>query len=120
MGGWGYAVYVLHYRLELAHQPQQMGRQVASSVEPAIQDGLQALIHIRQKAHEFRMDENRLGVLGFSAGGHLATCICRAIAEKEPNLLNEPISMPKAIILAYPSARNPCCPCIGGGVLPCT
>jgi acetyl esterase/lipase len=37
-----------------------------------LQDAQRAMRLIRSKAAEFKIDPNRLGVLGFSAGGHLA------------------------------------------------
>ena len=39
----------------------------------AIQDAQRAMRFIRARATEFRIDPARLGVLGFSAGGHLAS-----------------------------------------------
>lgn len=37
-------------------------------------DGQQALRLVRSKAEEFGIDAKRIGVCGFSAGGHLAAC----------------------------------------------
>ena len=39
----------------------------------AIQDAQRAMRFIRARATDFRIDPERLGVLGFSAGGHLAS-----------------------------------------------
>jgi acetyl esterase/lipase len=41
----------------------------------ALQDAQRALGLVRQKAAEWKIDPKRLGVLGFSAGGHLAAAI---------------------------------------------
>ena len=43
--------------------------------EAALQDAQRALGVVRQHAAEWHIDPNRIGVLGFSAGGHLAAAI---------------------------------------------
>ncbi len=43
----------------------------------ALQDAQRALGLVRQHAAEWGIDSNRVGVLGFSAGGHLAAAISR-------------------------------------------
>jgi len=57
-------VFVLTYRLP--------GEGWANRGQVAIQDAQRAMRLIRSRAAEFRIDPNRLGVSGFSAGGHLA------------------------------------------------
>jgi acetyl esterase/lipase len=37
-----------------------------------LQDAQRALRHVREKAGDWRVDPERVGILGFSAGGHLA------------------------------------------------
>ncbi len=56
----GYTAAVLHYRV-----PQKQ--------DGALQDAQRAMSLLRFRAAEFGIDANCLGVLGFSAGGHLAT-----------------------------------------------
>ena len=57
-------VFVLTYRL-----PDEgwLNRSVAP-----LQDAQRAMRLIRSRAHDFKIDPARLGILGFSAGGHLA------------------------------------------------
>lgn len=57
-------VFVLTYRLP--------GEGWANRGEVAIQDAIRAMRLIRARARDFRIDPTRLGVIGFSAGGHLA------------------------------------------------
>ena len=58
-------VFVLTYRLP--------GRRLGEPVDwSPLQDAQRAMRLIRARAAEFRIDPARLGVLGFSAGGHLA------------------------------------------------
>ena len=57
-------VFILSYRLP--------GDGWADRSLVALQDAQRAMRLIRARAPEFRIDPNRLGVIGFSAGGHLA------------------------------------------------
>ncbi|WP_083346083.1 alpha/beta hydrolase [Terriglobus roseus] len=57
----GVAAFVLHYRVSPYHYPAEM------------LDGLRAMRLIRSRAVEFHITADRIGVWGFSAGGHLAS-----------------------------------------------
>jgi acetyl esterase/lipase len=57
----GMAAFVLRYRLgPTYHHPIQLG------------DAQRAIRTVRAKAAEWRIDPSRIGIMGFSAGGHLA------------------------------------------------
>ena len=57
----GLAAFVLRYRLgPRYHHPIELG------------DAQRAIRTLRSKAGEFRLDPARIGIMGFSAGGHLA------------------------------------------------
>ena len=58
----GIAAFVLHYRtaMQINHHPAM------------IQDLQQALYFVKTNAEKYRIDSNKIGVMGFSAGGHLA------------------------------------------------
>lgn len=60
----GIAAFVLRYRL---------GERYHSAV--SLQDGLRAVRLVRHRAGEFGVAKNRVGMLGFSAGGHLAVAV---------------------------------------------
>ena len=60
----GIAAFVLRYRL---------GERYHSDV--SLLDGLRAVRLVRHRAAEFGIAENRIGMLGFSAGGHLAVAV---------------------------------------------
>jgi len=60
----GTTVFVLSYRLP--------GEGWANRTLVPLSDAQRAMRLIRARAADFRIDPNRLGVLGFSAGGHLA------------------------------------------------
>ena len=58
-----------------------------------------------ENAAEFRIDENHVGVTGFSAGGHLAAMLATIYDEKEvKTVLGHKASLcrPDAAVLAYP------------------
>ena len=59
LNGLGFTAAVLYYR-------------VPNKRDGAFQDGQRALSLLRSRATEFGIDPHRLGVLGFSAGGHLS------------------------------------------------
>lgn len=59
----GITAFVLTYRLP--REGWQNGPLVL------LQDGQRAMRHIRANAERYRIDPNRVGVMGFSAGGHL-------------------------------------------------
>jgi len=66
----GVSAFILKYRLKEYGQPAPL------------HDLLQALRLLRHRAPEFNIHPARIGVLGFSAGGHLAACACTHFAEK--------------------------------------
>jgi acetyl esterase/lipase len=61
----GITVFVLRYRLGSAgyRYPSQL------------QDAVQAMRHVRENAAQWKIDPHRIGVMGFSAGGHLVTTL---------------------------------------------
>jgi acetyl esterase/lipase len=68
--------------------------------EPLI-DAKQAMTWIRSGAHGLPVDPARVGVLGFSAGGHLAASLATALPTGEPDL-DTPAAVPDLSVLCYP------------------
>lgn len=64
----GITAYVLKYRLP--HSPD-----VIESYKAPLQDAQRAMRLIRSKAKEWGYDESKVGVMGASAGGHIAACL---------------------------------------------
>lgn len=60
LNGLGISAFVLHYSIFPARHPQ------------AYHDVRRAIQWVRANAERFNIDPNRIGVIGFSAGGHLA------------------------------------------------
>ncbi|MBT0671021.1 alpha/beta hydrolase [Novosphingobium profundi] len=85
----GIAAFVLKYRLiqTPSGESNEAMRQRANSTlkpgvggEPGVTDGLEALRRIREHARDYAIDPARIGVVGFSAGGHVAGMM--ALADK--------------------------------------
>ncbi len=76
LNDFGIDAFVLKYRLNHtgpgadSSQPPKSGPQAGQNVrELARADGLRAVELLRSRASEFRIDGNRIGMIGFSAGG---------------------------------------------------
>ncbi|SFW78532.1 alpha/beta hydrolase [Chitinophaga sancti] len=41
-----------------------------------VMDAQRAIQYVREHAKEFKIDKNKLGIMGFSAGGHLVSTLC--------------------------------------------
>ena len=72
---------------------------------PALQDAQRALSLVRHRAKEFGIDPNRIGVLGFSAGGHLAAALSTTPGRTYPAVDDaDAVSLrPDFTVLIYPA-----------------
>lgn len=90
----GITAFVLKYRLGMRyHQPAQM------------QDASRALRTVRARAKEWNLDAKRIGILGFSAGGHLASTLGTHFDSGKTDSKDEierVSSRPDLMILIYP------------------
>lgn len=89
----GVSAFVLNYRLSPYHHPIPL------------EDAQRAIRIVRLKAKEWNVDANRIGILGFSAGGHLAATAATHFdsghVESEDPLARES-SRPDFVVLGYP------------------
>lgn len=91
----GVTCFVLKYRLGSHgyHYPAE------------IQDGLRAVRWVRAHADEFKIDPHRVGIMGSSAGGHLAATVLTHFDAGDPNA-SDPVerqsSRPDLGVLCYP------------------
>jgi len=99
IAGWlntqGIAAFVLDYRVKPYHYPAP------------ILDGQRAMRLIRAHAADYGIDANRLGVWGFSAGGHLASTLgTHCDSDTAPLQSTYPVDQqsckPAFMILSYP------------------
>lgn len=91
----GITCFVLHYRLgsEGFRHPAML------------QDGLSAIRTVRARAQEWGVDPGRIGIMGSSAGGHLAAMVLTHFDEGDP-AASDPLarvsSRPDLGVLCYP------------------
>ncbi|CAN5432338.1 hypothetical protein BH10ACI2_BH10ACI2_26310 [soil metagenome] len=90
----GITAFVVKYRLGMKyHQPNQL------------LDAARALRIVRSRAKEWGIDPARIGILGFSAGGHLASTLGTHFDAGKPDAKDEidrVSSRPDLMILLYP------------------
>ncbi|QLE02301.1 alpha/beta hydrolase [Galbibacter sp. BG1] len=94
----GYAAFVLKYRLPIANT-------VINKNEVPLQDAKRAIQIVRKNAVAWGLKEDGIGVMGFSAGGHLASTLGTHFNQdtKIPNDPYKDISArPDFMVLVYP------------------
>jgi acetyl esterase/lipase len=90
----GISSFVLHYRLAPRYHHPAM-----------LQDAAHAVRTVRALSREWKIDPNRIGVLGFSAGGHLAATISTQFDDgdaKSEDPIEKVSSRPDVAVLCYP------------------
>lgn len=91
----GIAAFVLKYRLGSAGYRHPV----------MLQDAARAVRYVRGKAAEWKLDPRRVGIMGSSAGGHLASTLLTHFEAGDPNAA-DPIeresSRPDIGVLCYP------------------
>ena len=95
---YGFDAFVLHYRLNT-------GDQSGHRHPDQYRDVTTALRIIKSRAKEWKFDPERVGILGFSAGGHLAsmaTTMHLPANKKSKNVLEQWSTRPAFSILIYP------------------
>ncbi|WP_200975595.1 alpha/beta hydrolase [Echinicola sp. 20G] len=88
----GYTAGVLKYRL-----PQE--DLVTESWNVPLMDAEEGIRFMRKNANKWHFDKNKVGILGFSAGGHLASSVS---VHNHPAEGKNPSSKPDFSILIYP------------------
>ncbi len=90
----GMAAFVLRYRLgPRYHHPVELG------------DAQRAIRTLRSHASEWRLDPARIGIMGFSAGGHLAMSASTMFDAGDPraaDAVDRAASRPDFAVLGYP------------------
>jgi acetyl esterase/lipase len=95
----GVTVFVLKYRL---------GRDTLSPYKIEVharQDGLRAMRLVRSRAAEFGIDTNRIGMMGFSAGGEVVDMVTFGPNKpdaKAPDPIDRETAKPSFVIQIYP------------------
>jgi acetyl esterase/lipase len=99
----GVTVFVLKYRL-----PGEQGSPY--SIENVQQDAYRAMRLVRSRAGEFHIDPNRVGMLGFSAGGAVVMMVAYDKGDGDPNAA-DPVDRlngrPDFQMMVYPGGNPP-------------
>jgi pectinesterase len=96
MSRWGVTAFVLKYRL-----PDD-STMIDKSIGP-LQDAQQAIRLVRSNAKAWGLEKNKIGIMGFSAGGHLASTAATHFNFKADVTSNDTTSLrPDFAILIYP------------------
>jgi len=91
----GIAAFVLKYRL-----PSD-STMIDKTIGP-LQDAQQAIKFVRDHADNFGIDKNKIGIMGFSAGGHLASTAATHFQHPFIDNPSNPSVRPDFQILVYP------------------
>jgi acetyl esterase/lipase len=96
--GIGVSAFVLHYRLgsNNYHFPTQLI------------DVQRAIRHVRANAKQYGIDPERIGIIGFSAGGHLTSMAATMFDEKPAGMTNDAVDQ----VSARPTVAAPTYPVI--------
>jgi acetyl esterase/lipase len=91
----GISAFVLKYRMpsDLTMKDKTIG---------PLQDAQEAIRMVRNNASKWHLDLNKIGIMGFSAGGHLAATVSTQYAEKVYDSKDEVSARPDFSILIYP------------------
>ncbi|HMK16755.1 MAG TPA: alpha/beta hydrolase [Chitinophagaceae bacterium] len=120
----GITAFVLKYRLvhdDPAHPENSIGNLMATQnfkkldslnapiIPLALQDGITAVKYVRQHAGEYKIDPNKIGFMGFSAGATLTmSVVYSATDDSRPNFVAPIYAYENAIIgSTVPSAKTP-------------
>lgn len=95
LNGLGISAFVLHYRL-----PDDV-IMTNKSIAP-MQDGQEAIRMVRRHAKEWGVDPHKIGIMGFSAGGHLASTVSTHFDEKVYESVDTISARPDFSVLIYP------------------
>ena len=96
--GLGVSAFVLHYRLGTSgyHFPTQL------------MDVQRAIRHVRAHAKDYHIDPRRVGIIGFSAGGHLTSMAATMFDEKPEGMTHDEVDQ----VSARPDVAAPTYPVI--------
>lgn len=93
----GYTLFVMTYRMP--------GDGHAEGADAPLVDAQRALRTLRARAGEWNIDRNKIGVMGFSAGGHLAASLETRYQENAyhpVDAIDQQSARPDFVVLGYP------------------
>lgn len=95
---------LLKYRVPQAWRHGEHNVEKAPKVQLPLQDAQRAIGLLRHRASSYGFDPHRIGVIGFSAGGHLAAAVSNAAARTYPlvDAADRESPRPDFAVLLYP------------------
>lgn len=95
LNSFGITAYLLKYRMpsDLTMRDKTIG---------PLQDAQEAVRMVRRNAKKWNLDSNKIGVIGFSAGGHLAATLSTNFSEITYESVDNTSPRPDFTILIYP------------------
>jgi dienelactone hydrolase len=102
----GIDAFVLKYRLRYSGTAQENGQAGQDLIEIGGADGRQAIRMVRERAAEFGYRPNRVGIIGYSAGGSVTLATVYGAAETRPDFA-VPIYPYIAAVTAPPTGAPP-------------
>ena len=91
---YGFNAFVLHYSVTEDSEGSPITKE-ENVMQDALEDAISALTYIREHAKELNVDDKRITVVGFSAGGNLALRLA-TLTDCKPN----------ALVLGYPAVET--------------
>jgi acetyl esterase/lipase len=101
----GITCVLLKYRVPDSGPTMKNGRTFYPKVQTAVQDAQRTLSLVRQHAAEWHVDPRKVGVIGFSAGGHLAAAVSTRFAQRSyppVDAADELSCRPDFAVVVYP------------------
>jgi acetyl esterase/lipase len=101
----GVTCVLLKYRVPNSGPTKLDGRRYYPKVQTALQDAQRTIGLVRQHAAEWRVDPHKVGVIGFSAGGHLVAAVSTHFARRTYPLVDAAdalSSRPDFAVAVYP------------------
>jgi acetyl esterase/lipase len=101
----GITCVLLKYRVPDSGPTMKNGHTFYPKVQTALQDAQRTIGLVRLHAREWHIDPKKVGVIGFSAGGHLAAAVSTHFAQRTYPLVDaadELSSRPDFALLVYP------------------
>lgn len=95
LNAYGVAAFVVKYRTP-------SDKHMRDKTTGPLQDAQRALQLVHERAHEWNVDPTRIGLLGFSAGGHLASTAATQFSRPVLRGLSPDEARPDFLMLGYP------------------
>ncbi len=101
----GVTAFVVHYRTKAVKASAQKNAALPALSERPLQDGQRAISFVRDRASQWNLKPDQIGVLGFSAGGQLAALLATRFNQRvypAKDSIDKISCRPDFVMLLYP------------------